>query len=179
MAGAGDEPLGDMLARAAAGDEAMFTRIVQAHHADMAKVCYFICGDLHQAEDAAAAAWAVAWRKLGTIRDPERLRSWLVAVAANEARQSVRRRQRRSLVEIQVDEAALGGLSRKTEPPRDLDLANAIGRLAPDDRSLLALRYVAGLNATDLGRVTGRSASGTRARLARLLGRLRTELGDD
>ena len=34
-------------------------------------------------------------------------------------------------------------------------------------------------NATELGLVTGMSASGTRARLARLLDRLRTELRDD
>ena len=61
----------------------------------------------------------------------------------------------------------------------DLDLANALARLNPDDRALLALRYVAGFDSTELGRATGRSASGTRARLARLLDRLRTELGDD
>jgi RNA polymerase sigma factor (sigma-70 family) len=179
IAGTGDESLASVLAMAAAGDEAAFARIVQAHHADLAKVCYLICGDLHQAEDAAAAAWAVAWRKLGTIRDPARLRPWLVSVAANEARMGVRRERRRSLLEIHVDDAELGAVSGRTDPPRDLDLVNALARLAPDDRSLLALRYVAGLNATDLGRATGRSASGTRARLARILGRLRSELGDD
>ena len=61
----------------------------------------------------------------------------------------------------------------------DLDLSNALARLDPDDRTLLALRYVAGFDSTELGKATGRSASGTRARLARLLDRLRTELGDD
>jgi RNA polymerase sigma factor (sigma-70 family) len=61
----------------------------------------------------------------------------------------------------------------------DLDLARALDRLDADDRALLALRYVAGLNATELGRGLGMSASGTRRRLARLLKRLRTELGDE
>jgi DNA-directed RNA polymerase specialized sigma24 family protein len=61
----------------------------------------------------------------------------------------------------------------------DLDLTNALARLDPDDRALLALRYVAGFDSTELARATGRSPSGTRARLARLLGRLRTELSDD
>lgn len=62
---------------------------------------------------------------------------------------------------------------------RDLDLANALTKLDPDDRALLALRYVAGFDSTELARATGRSPSGTRARLARLLDRLRTELSDD
>jgi RNA polymerase sigma factor (sigma-70 family) len=179
IAGAGTEQLTGVLERAAAGDEAAFALIVHAHHADLVRVCYCICGDPHMAEDAAAAAWAVAWRKLRTIKDPARLRPWLVSVAANEARQVVRRRRRRLLLEVPVADADLAGTALTTEGSRDLDLVNALARLAPEDRSLLALRYVAGLNATDLGRATGRSPSGTRARLARLLGRLRTELGDD
>jgi len=61
----------------------------------------------------------------------------------------------------------------------DLDLANAMARLHPDDRTLLALRYVAGFDSTELARATGRSPSGTRVRLARLLDRLRKDLGDD
>jgi DNA-directed RNA polymerase specialized sigma24 family protein len=60
----------------------------------------------------------------------------------------------------------------------DVDLSNALARLHPDDRALLALRYVAGFDSTELARVTGRSPSGTRARLARLLDRLRRELDD-
>jgi DNA-directed RNA polymerase specialized sigma24 family protein len=40
------------------------------------------------------------------------------------------------------------------------------------------MRYVAGFNATELAYATGRTPSGTRARLARLLGRLEKELGD-
>ena len=60
-----------------------------------------------------------------------------------------------------------------------MDLADAFSRLSPDDRTLLALRYVAGFDSTELGRATGMSASGTRARLARLLDRLRSELADD
>jgi RNA polymerase sigma factor (sigma-70 family) len=179
LAGTEDEPRTRVLERAAAGDEVAFARIVQAHHADLAKVCYFICGDLDTAEDAAAAAWAIAWRKIGTIRDPERLRPWLVSIAANEARQNLRRQRRRRLVEVSVTDAGLSNMASSADGPRDLDLVNALARLAPDDRTLLALRYVAGLNATDLGRATGRSASGTRARIARLLGRLRLELGDD
>jgi len=60
----------------------------------------------------------------------------------------------------------------------DIDLANALATLAPEDRALLALRYVAGLTSQELADGLGLSASGTRARLARLLGRLRSELGD-
>jgi RNA polymerase sigma factor (sigma-70 family) len=173
-----DDTLVRAVALAGAGDEAAFARIVQAHHNDMIQVCFMISGDLDIADEAVQAAWPIVWRKLGSLRDPRRLRPWVISIAANEARQLIRRRRRRTVVELAVGEATRSG----TDPAGrvgDLDLANALNALAPDDRALLALRYVAGFDATEIAAATGRSPSGTRARLARLLDRLRTELSDD
>ena len=169
-----------LIDRAAAGDEIAFTRIVAAHHRDMTRVAYLVCGDLDAADDAVAAAWAIAWRKLRDLREPDRLRRWLVTIAANEARATIRRRGTRTVVELDVANLATHDQgSDPAERVADLDLANAMARLDPEDRALLALRYVAGFDSFELARATGRSASGTRARLARLLDRLRTELSDD
>jgi RNA polymerase sigma factor (sigma-70 family) len=173
-----DESPAVAVARAAAGDESAFARIIQAHHDDMTRVCFVICGDLDIADEAVQAAWPIVWRKLGGLRDPGRLRPWLVSIAANEARQLVRRRRRRNVVELAVAGAATSSVDPAGRVA-DLDLANALATLDPDDRALLALRYVAGFDATELAKAIGRSPSGTRARLARLLDRLRTELRDD
>jgi RNA polymerase sigma factor (sigma-70 family) len=61
----------------------------------------------------------------------------------------------------------------------NIDLANALGHLAPEDRALVALRYAADLDSSQLAPALGMSASGVRTRLARLLDRLRKELDDD
>jgi RNA polymerase sigma-70 factor (ECF subfamily) len=143
-------------------------------------VSFVVCGDADLADEAVAAAWLIAWRKLGDLREPDRLRPWLVSIAANEARQAVRRRRRHGVVELAVADAdAAVASGDPAARATDIDLINALARLDPDDRALLALRYVAGFDSTELARATGRSASGTRARLARLLDRLRTELRDD
>ena len=144
----------------------------------MTRVCFVICGDLDLADEAVEAAWPIAWRKLSSLRDPDRLRPWLVSVAANEARQLLRRQRRRTVVELSVGQTSRPGVTDPSGRTDDIDLANALARLDPDDRTLLALRYVAGFDSTELARATGRSPSGTRARLARLLDRLRTELRD-
>jgi RNA polymerase sigma factor (sigma-70 family) len=165
---------------AARGNEGAFATIVERHHADMVRVCYVVCGDRELAEDAVAVAWPLAWRRLGTLRDPDRLRPWLCTVAANEARRLSQQRRRVALVEVSMD-AASSAYSSTSDPGgriTDLDLIRALDGLDPRDRTLLALRYVAGLNATELARAIGLSAPGTRARLARLLDRLRKELGD-
>jgi DNA-directed RNA polymerase specialized sigma24 family protein len=169
-----------MLALAASGDEDAFTTIVAEHHDQMMRVAFLVGGDLDVADDAVACAWRIAWHKLGTVREPDRLRPWLVTVAANEARRIARGRRRQAIREVGLD---VGANARGGGDPGirvgDLDLVNALARLDPDDRTLLALRYVAGFDSTEIGRATGRSASGTRARLGRLLARLRAELGND
>ena len=168
-----------VVASAAAGDVAAFTSIVAAHHEDMRRVCVVVAGDDAIADDAVAAAWSIAWRKLGTLRDPARLRPWLVSVAVNEARQLLRARNRRSLIEVPVAQVVErpGGIDPGSTS-NAIDLRNALARLDPDDRALLAMRYLAGFDATELAYATGRSASGMRARLGRLLKRLERELGD-
>ena len=47
-----EDKLAGAVALAAAGDEAAFARIVQAHHDDMTRVCFVICGDLDIADEA-------------------------------------------------------------------------------------------------------------------------------
>ena len=62
--------------------------------------------------------------------------------------------------------------------PVRLELAANVHPNETEDRALLAMRYVAGLNATEIADFGGGSPSTIRSRLARLLARLREELGD-
>ncbi len=163
----------DILARAQAGEADAFTRLVEAHHTSMVRVAYVVCGDVDLARDAAQAAWVRAWQRLHTVREPRKVRAWLIAIAANEARQATRGRRRRALREIPFPDI---------DPPSAMDgdagpdLARALERLSPDDRSLIAMRYLAGLDSGEIAAATGRTASGVRVRLSQLLARLREDL---
>src|ERR1041385_40105 len=183
------EALRSMVASAATGDEIAFARIVAAHHDDMARVSFVVCGDVTLAQEAVQAAWPKVWAKLGTVRDPAKLRPWLVSVAANEAKQLARSRNRRWVREVAIDDTtdlssgawARARYAASADPgdrAAELDLANALNALAPDDRVLIALRYAAGLTSDEIGRAIGLTGGGVRARLARLLSRLREELHD-
>ena len=169
--------------QAAAGDTIAFARIVAAYHSDMIRVAYVVSGGRQDvAEDAVQAAWSIAWRKMASLRDPTRIRSWLVSVAANEARQLVRHERRATVVALDVAvpgcEVADPAEPDPAERAATLDLEWALRHLSPDERALLALRYEAGLDSSEIGRVTGRPAATVRWRLARLVKRLRTELSD-
>ena len=173
-----DVAIDSMVQLAAAGDEVAFARIAAAHRAEMVRVAYVVCGDWDLAQDAAQAALWIAWRKLPSLRDPERLRPWLMSVVANEARAVLRHQRRHPVVELAI---AIEG-TPDGDPGDEIgqvDLANALHRLGPEDRALVALRYLADLDSAEIGSLTGRSASGVRTRLSRVINRLRKELGDD
>ena len=162
---------------AADGDEAAFATLIATHTGSMTRVAYVVTGEWDMAREAAQSAWAIAWKRLRTLRDPDRIEPWLVAIAANEARQLTRRERRRTVVEI-TSMADPGG-----DDPADrislLDLRRALRELKPDDRSLIALRYLAGLDSGEIALALGMSASGVRTRLTRLLDRLRKDLDHD
>ena len=170
------EPQRSILERAIAGDEVAFAGIVGAHHDDMARIAYFVCGDLDIAEEAEQSAWAVVYRRLRDLRDPDRLRPWLMSIAANEARQMARSRRRRSVREIAVVEPAR---PRDIDHAARIDLADALARLDPKDRAIVGLRFIGGFESAEIGRAMGMTAGGVRVRLHRLLERLRKDLGDD
>lgn len=163
---------------AAAGDTVAFARIVAAYHADMIRVAYVVSGGSQDiADDAVQSAWSVAWRKLGSLRDPDRLKPWLVAIAANEARQFCRHERIVAVVQIDL------GVPDPGEPDpagraAALDLEGALRHLSADERALLALRYEAGLDSKEIAAVVGRPAATVRWRLSRLRARLRKELSD-
>jgi RNA polymerase sigma-70 factor (ECF subfamily) len=167
-----------LLARARGGEREAFTAFVERHHAELVRIAYAVTGDLEAAYDAVQQAWIKAWQRLPSVREPERLRAWLIAIAANEARQHLRAQRRRRVREIAAPDDDPVGPEGFATADR-IDLSAALLRLEPDERGILAMRYLAGLTAEEIGAATGLTASGVRSRLSRLITRLREELHDD
>ncbi len=155
-------------------DHAAFTALVVAHDADMLRLCIVICRDPDLARDAVQNAWHRLWSEPPRLRDELKLRSWLLSVAANEARQQLRRRRVGVVRELR---SPTGRVSVDPAVAIDrLDLDAALARLDPADRELLGLRYALGMNSTEIGAHLRLSPEGVRSRLQRLLTRMRKDL---
>lgn len=176
MTGAVEADLGVVIEAAAAGDDRAFARIVDTYHEDMRRVCVVMTRDEALAEDAVQSAWAIAWRKLGTIKEAERLRPWLVSVAVNQARDMLRKRRRTVELDLDASTARVNGGIDPATGIESLDLLAAMDHLEPEDRALVAMRYVVGFDATELSAAIGLSPAGTRTRLKRVIDRLRQEV---
>lgn len=154
--------------------EAAFAGLVADHHRDLVRLAYAMVGDPDVANDVAQSAWTAAWRNRSRLREPEKVRGWLLTIAANEARRSLRRRRLWQLIPLGDDR---GSTVAAGQPPDDqIDLVDALQRLPPRDREILARRYALGETSQEIGEHVGMSDSGVRVRIGRLLGSLREEL---
>ena len=73
------------------------------------RVAYGVLRHREDAEDVAQEALTKAYRRLGTLRERERLRGWLVRIAwrmALDRRRSARRRERRELAAAEPERVA-------------------------------------------------------------------------
>lgn len=81
-----------MLAQAAQrGEKRAFVEIVARHQGLVCGVALGVLGDFTGSEDAAQEAFLTAWRKIHELREPEKLRPWLVQIARHAALGHLRR----------------------------------------------------------------------------------------
>jgi RNA polymerase sigma-70 factor (ECF subfamily) len=167
---------GAMLAAVRQHDHAAFTQLVATHDGELVRLAYVITGSRSVAEDATQAAWERLWHRPPSLRDPSKLRSWLLTVCANEARQATRRQRRGA----QLEAEAVTDAGQKADLAADFaDLQVAIARMPRAERELLALRFAAGLTSAEIADHLGLSPEGARTRLHRVMQRLRQELSHD
>jgi RNA polymerase sigma-70 factor (ECF subfamily) len=147
-------------------------------------VCRFaamVAGPPEDADDLAQEALLRAVRAVKSYDSakgtPE---AWLWRIVANAARDSARRRERRrGLLERLMSAAPRESESVETAVLarlRDADLHAQIRLLPHRDRTLLALRYGAGLDTAEVGAAVGLNPGSTGKAIRRALARLRARL---
>ena len=158
-----------------------FAALVVSHTAAMARVAAALVG-VADAEDAAQEALLRAWQHWPTLREPGATRAWLLRITVNVCRnwQAGRFGTARRLSEP-LDHSTHDTLT--TQPLHEpqhaeaLDLRQAVMTLPDDLRRVVALRFYAGMDSTEIGAVLDLPAATVRTRLRRALELLRRDLG--
>jgi RNA polymerase sigma-70 factor (ECF subfamily) len=169
------QAMDDLLSRARAGDMEAFTELVKVHGPDVVRLCTIVTADPIIAQDASQNTWRKVWLHLGALRDPERFRPWLYRVAANEAKQLLRRNRRHASERLD----AVQGPAEPVDLTQRMALESALQTLSAEDRELLAWRYVLGMSAPEIAAGIGLTPEGVRSRLMRIRDHLREELSDE
>ena len=139
----------------AAADE--LEAFVTEHYGRLVRLAGLVCHDLHEAEDAVQAALERAWRRRGTLADPERMRPWLDRIVVNEAIRS-RARPRPAIVDLAAEELP-------TRADEWAELRAAFARLSNEQRAVVVLHLYAGYSLADTADLVGAPLETVRSRL--------------
>ena len=154
------EPLhnASLVARAQAGDQVAFTRLIDERHQQLYRTAWAILRNDEDALDATQETCLGAWRELPRLRDPARFDAWLMRSLVNRCRTVLRSRKRVSVRELQLE--ASGGLEI---PSRDRDIGeslaandairSAFARLNAEQRTYLVLHYVEHRSITEIAAI--------------------------
>jgi RNA polymerase sigma-70 factor (ECF subfamily) len=119
-------------------------------------------------------------RHLPSLRDAERIESWLFQIARNTLRDAMRARQRRDsrtdTLEIDVPAEADAEDVRAAEAELAPCLTPMVARLAEPYRSAIELTSVHGLTQAEAAKRVGVSVSGMKSRVQRARGQLKEML---
>jgi RNA polymerase sigma-70 factor, ECF subfamily len=91
------EPERRLLAKAQAGDEDAFRRIIEPHRAGLRAHSYRMLGSVDDAEDALQEALLRTWRGLSKFEGRSSLRAWLYKIVTNASLDAAARRPKRVL----------------------------------------------------------------------------------
>jgi RNA polymerase sigma-70 factor (ECF subfamily) len=164
-----------LVARARRGDTAAFEMLAQRHVRMVISLIRQRVGS-GDAEDLAQETLLSAYRNLAQLKDDSRFAFWLYRIAIRKACSS-RRTVRAGTVELKTK---LESQPCEEEPPIGEELKQsvraAVASLEEPYRLVVTLRYLEGLDATEIGRRLNIPPATARARLARALPMLQQKL---
>lgn len=174
-----------LVRKAQRGDRAAFEELVRRISRLVFARLYLETGSTERAEDLLQETLILAFRSLGRLQDPDKLRPWLLTIAQNVVTDDARRatRQKRA-APPRVGVHVLAGVPAEMHSPEEeaeraemRDRVLSVLRSLPEEYRLpLTLRYITGADYETIETQLGLSNGSLRGLLHRGLRMLRTRL---
>ena len=173
----------ELLQRSLAGDQNAFAKLVQKYQKPVHALAWRKVGDFHVAEEITQDTFLLVYKKLATLKDPNRFEGWLYRIAARQCYAWLRKKrtQTQSLEETDSDlidqmtyseYIAQEQAKAATEAQRNI-VRKLLERLQESERTVVTLHYFGEMTCEEISRFLGVSASTVKSRLRRARFRLR------
>jgi len=155
--------------------------LVSRHHGSVFRTALGILHDEDGASDVAQEAFLKAFRGLRGFRGDASFKTWLLTIAANEARGVLRKARRRREVALQAagpvpsTEAAVDDAMEKTEEANRI--REFLTGLPEKQKQAVTLRIFEGLSFREIGEIIGSSEGAARVNYHHGIRRLRERMG--
>jgi RNA polymerase sigma-70 factor (ECF subfamily) len=161
------------LDQAQRGDQAAFSRLVEAYQRPVYNLCYRMLSNAPEAEDAAQETFMRMYTKLHTYQPDRKLSSWVLSIASHYCIDRLRRRRGQWL---SLDEEPVATtLPSQNRGPEDLairaesrdEVQRLVDMLPAAYRVPLILRYWHDLSYAEIAEVMGLTVQAVKSRLHR------------
>jgi RNA polymerase sigma factor (sigma-70 family) len=169
----------EVVAAVAAGDPGGLAEAYDRYAAALYAYCRTMLREPADAADVVQDTFVIAASRLSGLRNPDRLRSWLYAVARNECHRRMRGGEEQAPLEEALDVSDAGAdLSAGAEQAELRALVRqAMTGLGPAEREVLQLQLSQGLDSGEVASVLAVPRNHAHALLSRARDQLETALG--
>lgn len=166
-----------LIRRTLSGDESAFGILVQKYQKSVHALIWRKIGDFHHAEEITQDTFLQAYKKLGTLKDPNHFSGWLYVIANRFSINWLRRYKPKmqSIEDIPIQEIEGSSYQhymfnqRETEAAEELSetVKNLLKKLPESERTVVTLYYLGEMTAKEIGNFLGVSVNTIKSRLRR------------
>ncbi len=174
-----------LIQRVLDGDDTAFATLVRKYQKSVHALAWRKVGDFHIAEDITQDTFLKAYRRLSTLKKPQRFASWLYVIAANHCSTWLRKKRLRTqsledTSSAQLEQATYSGYviaenERTTAEAQREVVKKLLAKLQESERTVITLYYLGGMTYEEISKFLGVSVAAIKNRLYRARNRLKEE----
>lgn len=161
-----------LVAYARDGDEQAISRLITIHKGLIYTIVIRMVANSDTARDLTQDSFIRAFRKLRDLKQPEKFRPWLCAIARRVVLDHFRAEKRKPTVSLE-EIGEIGADPDHAAVRRRMLIQDALSRLMPRDRMLLVLAYYQDFSQADVAQAMKIPESNVRVYIQRARDRLR------
>ena len=165
----------ELIARLQKRDEAAFEELIRQYEKKVYTLCFRMCGNSEDAEEAAQDAFLALWRGIDRFRQESTLSTWIYRLATNACIDTLRRRKKQSgSVSLDDEELFVDAVDTSPQPQETVEhreaqklLQEGLSALAEEYRKVLILREIEGLSYTEIAESASIELGTVKSRISR------------
>ena len=150
-----------------------FEEIVNRYQRDLVNFHYRFVGNRPEAEDLAQDTFIKAYKKFDTLKEPDKLKSWLFMIARNTVIDFFRRNKNKpftmdsTILENVAETTSVDYQERVASMEVSKELNHCIDQLVKEDRAIIKLLYYEGFSYKEIGELLHINQNTLKSRLHR------------
>lgn len=165
----------ELIARLQKRDEAAFEELIRQYEKKVYSLCFRMCGNSEDAEEAAQDAFLALWRGIDRFRQESSLSTWIYRLATNACIDTLRRRKKQSgSVSLDDEELFVDAVDTSPQPQETVEhretqklLQEGLSALPEEYRKVLILREIEGLSYTEIAESASIELGTVKSRISR------------